>query len=248
MSDGMRAALLALCGLGVVACAEAAQEPPAPQPPAEEQPAEEEQAEPHSHGEFDTGGMDPAEKGLADARKAIDAGEPRILMHGLPDFEMGDMDPEAGVPYEQHGCEVSEEFMAYENAFNAEILRAVKAGELDRLNLRHKVTTRDAVLAMFTRDEGHELSADTGPVQAPGGRFYVEVAHHERMDSDYLWVADRRARSRRPLTWLRAFGVRVLFSADGETMFLYDEEHSGVVQTHDLPNALFMQGWEGQDE
>lgn len=192
---------------------------------------------------------DATARGYSDARAAIAAGEPRILSYGLPEFEAGEMDLKTGLPYERRGCEVDDVSSAHAAAFNGEIRRAVAAGELDDVSLRRKVTTRAAIEARFAKNPGVEIAAGRGTQRDPTGRFAVEIAPDPETDAELefneLWVADLRTGKRRYLTLCLFEGpARVLFSEDGETLYLRAEWDGQVcIQTHDLPRALFMQGW-----
>jgi len=182
------------------------------------------------------------DRGGKQAQAAIAAGEPRIQTLGFPDFSAGELDIDSGLPTENRGCVIDDELAAYVSGWNAEMRRAVAAGELDATSLRSKLTTHAAIEQRFADGDPRTIRTGGDPVTAPGGRFRIEAAPHPTLDSAYLWVVESESGERRELSFFSG-AARLLFDHDGGTLLLRDDGYEHY-QTFDLASALFMQGFE----
>ncbi len=191
--------------------------------------------------DMSTTGQEHYDRGVAEAKAAIAAGEPRLQTLGLPDFSAGELDIETGLPTQNQGCVITEEIGGYVSGWNSEMRRAVAAGELDGVSLLTKVTTREAIERRFADGSAHTIRSGGDPIAAPGGRFRIEAAPHRTLDSEYLWVIDTKSDERRELAFFSG-EAKLLFEHDGGTLLLRDDGY-GVYQTFDLGSALFMQGF-----
>ncbi len=180
-------------------------------------------------------------EGVSAAEKDIAAGEPHLVFIGLPRHDAGPLDPATGLPRYTMGCEWSPAEDARMDGYNATTLAALREGRLDRYALKHKATTRAALVARFEADGGTSLAVGAPPVEAPGGRLVIEAAPRGIYGSTtpYLFVTDRETGQRNEMHWLNP-GARILFDHDGTTLLLRDEQFREFV-TFDLPRRMELQ-------
>jgi hypothetical protein len=189
--------------------------------------------------------LEPAayRRGVKAAETDIAKGNPRLVFLGLPRHDAGWLDEETGLPRSTLGCVWSEEKGAFMAGYNDTVGAALRAGKLDGAVLKHKVTTREAAMALLDGDAARPLAIGDSPLDAPGGRFRIEAAprnNHGDM-RPYVFVTERLGGGRHELHWLNP-GARVAFDHDGTTLVLRDAEFQQTL-TFDLPSRLHLQSF-----
>ncbi len=184
--------------------------------------------------------MEAARRGRDDALADVARGRPRTAFIGLQRDDESPLDPKTGRVRFSVGCCKSTERIAYCGAYQDVVDDAVSQGGLSGAALLRKATTRDAVAARFAAGRGVEVGVGGPGIEAPGGRFHVDVAPASGVYGISLWSTDRGDGSREELRRLGADRVVAAFDEKGETLFVRDSA-AGVYATFDLLTQLPLQ-------
>ena len=186
------------------------------------------------------GAADAARRGRADAERDLSMWRPRVAVIGVLFGDMSPLDPATGLTKFSAGCCKTPEFLAYSDAYNDTIDAARGAGRLVGMTLEKKAMTREAVAAAFAAGSAAEIRLGGPGVDAPGGRFHLEVAPGTGLSSIALWSSDRATGERSELRYLGSERAQAIFDADGSTLYVRDAAARMFV-TFDLPGALLLQ-------
>lgn len=185
----------------------------------------------------------PAERGVTDAREAIAAGRPSLLFWGLPDMEMDWIDAETGLLWDNTGCEVDDELIAYVEAYNGAMRDALAEGRLDRLTLSHKRTDYTTVAKRIARGEGVTLRVGDGPTATAGNQYRVQLLVDEDYPDEYRIVRVTETEAGRSYVvpcLVEGDEVPILFDHEGTTLVMRNEVEDTYV-TFDLERRSLLQ-------
>lgn len=182
----------------------------------------------------------PEARGRERVRRDIAEGHVRLRTSGFPCDSNSGLDLESGLVRETDGCISDAALDAERAAYNAEILRAARAGEIDRWVFRDRARTPEEAAAAVARgtpvDEGASLPLD-------GGRFVAELSPYRRpavpnAAGGRLLIV-RAAGDEKPRIQMNTNGPVTLASdPDGKTVFVRDDHG---IRSSDLATGTFLQ-------
>jgi hypothetical protein len=118
----------------------------------------------------------PAQRGFATARRDIADGHVRLRTLGFPCDSNSGLDPDTGLVRETDGCLGSSDDPE-RAAYNAELVRAARAGEIDRFLFRDRVRTQEEVTARLA---GATLVEEGKAASLLDGRFHAELSAYSK--------------------------------------------------------------------
>jgi hypothetical protein len=181
-----------------------------------------------------------AQRGRDDAKRDLALGRARRAMVGSVRDDESALDAATGLAQFSAGCCKSTERLAYCAAYNEVVEVARDAGRLKGRTLERKATTRAAVEALFASGAGVEVALEGPGATSPDGRFLVRVGMGYGREGLALSRVEVATQASDELRYLGSERVRVVFAADGTTLYLRDDAVRAY-SSFDLPGALFLE-------
>ncbi len=165
-----------------------------------------------------------AARGRVSAREDLAAGRPRRWGCGTEiRRRRGKLDARTGMVSGNLGCVATPEKLAWIEAYDAELRRALDLGYVPAM--KKKATNRETLAARFAREPGVLVTSTSPPLDVPGRPWQVGLDAGSGGAEEGHLVRRHEAAGRAEglsLCWIR-FPARVLFDNDGTTLAIREE-------------------------